>query len=73
MAIKSKSFPESSMIESVSYNEEKKTLTITFNKGGTYDYFPVPLEVWEEIEKSDSVGKTFIQTIKGKFAYERIS
>lgn len=35
---------------------EGTTLTVQFKGGATYDYFDVPTETWEALQKAPSVG-----------------
>jgi hypothetical protein len=59
--------PDSSMIEEYSYDDETQTLTVTFRKGGTYSYSGVQEEVFESMKSADSVGRFFLQNIKGQY------
>lgn len=59
--------PDSSMIEEYSYADETQTLTVTFNKGGTYSYSGVQEDVFQAMKDSDSVGRFFLQNIKGQY------
>lgn len=59
--------PDSSMIEEFSYDDETQTLTVTFNKGGTYSYSGVQEDVFQAMKDADSVGRFFLQNIKGQY------
>lgn len=70
---KEKSWPESSSIDSANYDEENSILTIAFKGVNVYEYYGVPLELWEEILLTPSIGKFFYREIKGKFEYKKIN
>ena len=59
--------PDSSMIEEFSYDDETQTLTVTFCKGGTYSYADVPEDVFQSMKDASSVGRFFLQNIKGQY------
>ena len=59
--------PDSSMIDSYSYDAEDQTLEVTFNKGGTYSYSGVPEHVFEAMKQAPSAGKFFLAEIKGQY------
>lgn len=47
-------------------------LTITFAKGGMYEYYDVPIGIYNELLAAPSKN-TFLQdNIKGKFTYARV-
>ena len=62
----------SSDIASIGYDEATETLEIEFKATGIYRYFSVPKNVWEELARTPSPGKLFLQHIKGKYAWEKI-
>lgn len=59
--------PDSSMISEYSYDDETQTLEVTFAKGGTYSYSGVQEEVFQAMKSADSVGRFFLQNIKGQY------
>ena len=59
--------PDSSMIEEFSYDDETQTLTVTFCKGGVYSYSGVQEDVFQSMKDADSVGRIFLQNIKGQY------
>ena len=64
---------ESSLIASVGYDKEKKELTVTFKKGGTYSYKLVPHAVYTAMLEAISVGKFFLRNIKNQYEYVKVS
>jgi hypothetical protein len=63
---------ESSNISSIGFDEDSNTLEIEFHNGAVYQYFDVPLNVYEGIRDADSKGKYFAQHIKGYFRFVKI-
>ncbi|OHD24246.1 MAG: hypothetical protein A2Y38_19970 [Spirochaetes bacterium GWB1_59_5] len=59
--------PDSSMIEEYAYDDEMQILEVTFCKGGTYSYPGVPEHVFQSMKDADSVGRFFLQNIKGSY------
>ncbi len=66
-------FAEEGSLGSVSYDAEKKVLTVVFEKGGTYEYADVSQEVADEVLKAESKGEAFNKAVKGKFTAKKIS
>ena len=62
----------SSNIASVGYNTESKILEIEFHHGAIYQYFEVPMEVYEELVRAGSIGSYFFHNIKGNYEYQKI-
>lgn len=63
---------ESSNIEAVGYDEDSSTLQLEFKNGGTYQYFDVPVRVFEELRDAASVGKYLAANIKGVYRYSKV-
>jgi hypothetical protein len=63
----------SSDIASVGYDTGSQTLEIEFHATGLYRYFSVPPSVHAELLVTPSPGKYFLQHIKGKFAWEKVT
>lgn len=63
---------ESSNVETVGYEEESQTLQVEFKNGGMYQYFDVPMHVYEELRDADSVGKYLAYNIKGTYRYSKV-
>ena len=62
---------ESSTAVSVGYDEASQTLEIEF-KSGTYQYYNVPLTIYEQMMASDSIGKFIHVYIKPAYPYSRV-
>lgn len=63
---------DSSNVESVGYDEGSSTLQVSFKKGGMYQYFDVPKDVFEALRDASSVGGYLASHIKGRFRYSRV-
>lgn len=66
---------ESSLIDSLGYDEKSKTLRVHFKaSNSTYEYSNVPKETFEAILNADSKGRELRnQVINGSFDYCKIS
>lgn len=62
----------STMITEVEYDSDKKLLTLTFGRGGKYNYEEVPKEVYDALLGAESIGKYFLANIKNKYATEKV-
>lgn len=47
---------KSSMIHAVGYAPESKVLEVVFTKGSIWQYHDVPMEVYDELMSSSSIG-----------------
>jgi len=61
---------ESSFIQTVGYEPEKKLLQIEFKGGSTYSYSNVCRDVYIAIIFAKSIGKAFHSLIKGNMAFD---
>lgn len=57
----------SSAISWIDYDAEKKTLTVTFKSGNTYDYSGVSQDVATAFLEAPSKGKFFARRIKDAY------
>jgi len=64
---------DSSRISSLTYDGEKKELTVEFKRGGTYAYHAVPEEVYIGFVNSESKGAFLNEYVKTHFSFTRIS
>ena len=58
---------KSSLLSEAAYNDETMELTLTLNNGGEYVYQGVSKERFEEMLASESAGKFYLKSIKGKY------
>jgi hypothetical protein len=64
-------FRTSSMIDRAAYDDEAKSLCLSFRETGKYVYFDVPASLFDSLCKSASVGNFFNAQIKGRFRCQR--
>jgi len=62
---------QSSNLVSAGYDENASTLEIEF-RSGIYQYYDVPLHIFEELMSASSVGSYHNQYIKNAFSFSRI-
>lgn len=65
-------FVDSSNIERIGYDSNSSTLRIEFKLSGTYDYFNVPENVFDEIRSASSVGSYHAKNIKGVYPHTKV-
>lgn len=63
---------DSSNISSIGYAETSTTLEVEFHSGAVYQYFDVPLNVYQGIMEAGSKGQYFAQHIKGYFRFAKV-
>ncbi len=63
---------DSSSLARIRYDESTMTLEIEFQGGRVYQYFDVPVQVFEGLQNADSHGQYFNQSIKGYYRYARV-
>ena len=64
---------KSSQISSMEHDSETEVLKIEFRRGGVYEYYKVPWDVWEDLISRESVGKGFHALIRGQYEYKKLS
>jgi len=61
-------------LSSVGYEEENQMLEIEFVKGGIYQYYGVPVDIYEGLMNAGSKGSYFHQNIKKSgYSYTKVS
>ena len=63
---------ESSNLASIGYDAENEILEVEFKHGGVYQYFDVPLHVYEELMDADSHGVYFSANIRNDYNYQKV-
>ena len=63
---------ESSNIEAVKYEPERKTMTVRFNSGGVYEYDNVPKHKHTQMMGAKSKGKFLNQHVKGQHDFSKV-
>ena len=64
---------ESSTLATIAYDRTHELLQLEFNSRALYQYFSVPVAIYEGLLQASSKGNYFNQAIRGKFPYSRIS
>lgn len=64
-------FVESSLIQAVGYDPERRLLEVAFTSGLVYWYAEVPVDVYAALMAAESKGEYFQQHIRDVFAYSR--
>lgn len=62
----------SSVIRRFRYDAADRRLTVTFTSGAVYAYLDVPPEVAAELEAAESKGRVFGETIRDRYAFDRL-
>ena len=63
----------SSMIKSLGYDPDVQVLEVEFTKGQVYQYEGVPVDVFETLVTSESVGKAFSQHVRSQgYLYKQV-
>jgi hypothetical protein len=63
---------DSSNISSIGYDEGSSTLEVEFKNGAVYQYFDVPLNLYEGLKNASSTGQYLAQHIKGYYRYVKV-
>lgn len=62
----------STNLSRVRYEETTQTLEIEFQDGRIYQYFDVPIQIYEGLLSAESHGIYFHAIVKGQYRYVRI-
>ena len=63
---------DSTCLTSVTYDTDRKDMTLTFSHGGRYKYHDVPETVYHQLVTAPSAGRTFHAVVKGAYAFTRL-
>lgn len=64
--------PHSSSISCVEHDDETNEMHITFASGGRHRFKDVPHDVYQDLIKSDSLGRHFHMAIRKKYESEKV-
>ena len=65
---------KSSVIKSFGYDEAEKILEVQIITGELYQYYNIPLQIYEEIKAAPSLGKYYNEVIKkAGFEFKKIN
>jgi hypothetical protein len=59
----------SSLLASITYDDDRAVLQLEFRSGAVYQYFGVPRQSYQELLQADSHGAYFNRHIRGFFRY----
>jgi hypothetical protein len=62
---------QSSNLSSVGYDSENQILEIEFKKSGIYQYFKVPVNIYNGLMNASSHGEYFNAEIKGVYEFTK--
>jgi len=62
----------SSNLDTIGYDKKNEILEISFLSGSMYQYFDVPLDVFNKLKRAQSKGKYFWRYIRNFYDYEMI-
>lgn len=62
----------SSMFNSIGYDEDNQILQVEFNNGDIWNYTKVPFDIYTRLMDSNSIGRYFLDNIKGKYETEKL-
>lgn len=63
---------DSTNLDWVAYDKDKKELYVQFKNGGYYVYYDVPEDIFTDLLKAGSKGRYHAMKIKYKFKYKRL-
>ena len=63
---------DSSFVRGTGYDWDNGTLTLKLHNR-TYEYYDVPEEVFQRLERAASFGKEFHRSIKGQYDYQQVT
>lgn len=63
---------DSSNIASIGYDPTTATLEVEFHGGSTYQYFRVPVDVYEALMAAPSKGSFHYHNIRNNYEYQQV-
>jgi hypothetical protein len=63
---------ESTTLTTVAYDADRQLLQLEFHDRAAYQYFDVPVDVFEGLVRASSKGSYFNRSIRDRFAYARV-
>ena len=64
--------PESSNIVQFGYDSQAQILAVEFKAGSTYNYYDIPVSIFDQMKAAPSKGQFLAREIKGKYRYARV-
>jgi hypothetical protein len=63
---------DSSTISRMAYDEARKALSVEFKNGSRYEYYDLPVNVFQQMTAAASKGQFLSANIKGRYRYARV-
>jgi len=63
---------DSSTISRIAYDEARKVLSVEFKNGSRYEYYDLPINVFQQMTAAASKGQFLAANIKGRYRYARV-
>lgn len=63
---------DSSTISRMAYDETRKVLSVEFKNGSRYEYYDLPINVFQQMKAASSKGQFLSANIKGRYRYARV-
>lgn len=67
-----RSYVASTNVASIGYDEATETLEVEFLNGSIYQYYNVPISIYEQMMQVGSKGKFLNMYIKNAYPYSRV-
>lgn len=65
-------FVSSTTVASIGYDEPTQTLEVEFTNGSVYQYYNVPLNIYDELMAAGSKGQFLNTYIRNAYPYSRV-
>ncbi len=62
----------SQLLKAIGYDANSKTLEVQFRNGGIFQYFAVPVTVYDRLIHADSKGRFFSTQVRPHFKFRRL-
>ncbi|MDD5650844.1 MAG: KTSC domain-containing protein [Candidatus Nanoarchaeia archaeon] len=63
---------KSSNINKIGHDEHSQVLRVEFSNGNLYEYYDVKKEIYEKLQKAESVGSFFSKNIRNSYKYKKL-
>ena len=60
------------MVASIGYDEASETLEVEFTSGSIYQYYDVPISIYQKFMQARSKGKFMDEYIMDEYPYSRV-
>ena len=67
-----KTYVDSSNLQSVGYDEQQQILEVEFRNGAVYQYYDCPKPIYDALMSAPSLGRFFNAQIRDRFPYSRV-